>query len=452
MTKWASLLVLSMVLAGSARAAGLQGVPDGFSIALGGDMIGPYHPLPDATDTGFARIVDLFRKADLGFANQEGSMLDLEGFDGYPAAETGGGYPRQLPSMAVSLREMGLTIVSKANNHATDYGTEGLVATLASLRRAGLAEAGAGLSEAEARAPGYVQTQKGLAALVDTASTFAPMEEAGPAVLSQGQRTKPRPGISVLHVREVRFVHPGEVGRLRSLVRDVSSPPNEARIGDIVFRASDGDGWTWEMNPADEAAILSAIRDARSRARFVLFSIHAHETAGHEDGTTPPADWEPMVVHRANEAPDPLDPRPAGFEPILFHSAVDAGADAVARTGPHVLDGVEIYRGRPIFYGLGGLFFDRNGRRGHEIAGGFVPFPQEQFESVVPVTIYRGGRASIVRLYPVVIADDGPATGGIPHPATPERGLRILRRMQALSAQFGTTIAIENGVGVIRIQ
>ncbi|MFW7270199.1 CapA family protein [Gluconacetobacter sp. Hr-1-5] len=451
MTKLASLLVLSLFLAGAARAAERPGVPDGFTVALGGDMIGPYHPLPDERDTGFARIADLFRKADLGFANQEGSMLDLAGFAGYPAAETGGGYPRQSSSMAGALRGMGLTIVSKANNHATDYGTEGLVATLDALRKAGLAEAGAGLSAAEARAPGYVRTPRGLAALVDVASTFAPMEEAGPAVMSQGQETKPRPGISVLHVREVRFVRPEEVGHLRDLVQDRNSPVNEARIGDIIFRASDRDGWTWEMNPADEGAILSAIREARSRARFVLFSIHAHETAGHDDGTTPPGAWEPMVVHRANEAPDPLNPAPAAFEPVLFHAAIDAGADAVARTGPHVLDGVEIYKGRPIFHGLGGLFFDRNGRRGHEVAGGVVPFPQEQFESVVPVTTYRNGRADVIRLYPVVMADDGIATGGIPHPASPERGRRILSRMQAMSAQFGTRMAIEDGMGVIRI-
>jgi hypothetical protein len=32
---------------------------------------------------------------------------------------------------------------------------------------------------------------------------------------------------------------------------------------------------------------------------------------------------------------------------------IDAGADAVVGHGPHVLRGVEFYKGRPIFYSLG---------------------------------------------------------------------------------------------------
>jgi poly-gamma-glutamate capsule biosynthesis protein CapA/YwtB (metallophosphatase superfamily) len=450
MKRWISLMFAVLLAGPCAAAAQPAGVPDGFTVALGGDMIGPYHPLPGPEDIGFARIADLFRKADLGFANQEGSLLDVAAFAGYPAAETGGGYVQQSPDMAKAMRGMGLTIVSKANNHATDYGTEGLVATLGALKDAGLAQAGAGMSEADARGPGYVATPRGLAALVDTASTFSPMSQAGPSVLRHGQATRPRPGISVLHLREVRLVSAAEVEHLRGLAEDGYSRPGEARIGDQIFRASDKDGWLWEMEPADRDAILASVQAARAKARFVLFSIHAHETAGHDDKRTPPDDFESMVIHRANEAPSPLDPRPAEFEPVLFHAAIDAGADAVARTGPHVLDGVEIYKSRPIFYGLGGLFFDRDGRRGHEIAGGVVPFPDAQFENVVPVVAYKGGKASVIRLYPTVMADT-PADSGIPHPADAERGRRILQRMQALSAPFGTTIRIEDGVGVIRI-
>ena len=35
------------------------------------------------------------------------------------------------------------------------------------------------------------------------------------------------------------------------------------------------------------------------------------------------------------------------------HAVVDAGADAVVGHGPHVLRGIELYRGRPIAYSLG---------------------------------------------------------------------------------------------------
>ena len=426
-------------------------VPDGFTFVAGGDMIGPYHPFPGAEDKGFAAVAALFHGADLGFANQEGSIFDLASFPGYPAPENGGGYPLQPAAAAADIKAIGIGMVSKANNHATDYGVEGLVATLGSLAAAGLAQAGAGMSLDEARAPAYVATPKGLAALVSTASTFPPMAAAGAPVERRGAVTKPRPGISALHVREVRLVTADEIAALRRLGGDDYSRPGEARIGDQLFRASDHPGATaWEMQPSDAAAILGGIRAARAKAGFVAFAIHAHETAGDED-VPPPADFEPMILHKANEAPSPDDPRPAAFEIALFHAAVDAGADVVLRTGPHVLDGVEIYKGRPIFYGLGSLFYDFGGRRSYTTpAGGVMNFPDIWFETAIPVVTYRGGRLREIRLYPMVLSADSPSTSGVPHPADAERGRRILERIRAMSAPFGATVEIEGGVGVIR--
>ena len=139
-------LIFAALLFGAANGAQPTVVPDGFTIAVGGDMIGPLHPIDETLDPGFTQVASLFRRADLGFANQEGSILDLGSLAVYPAAETGGGFPQQPSQMAKGLRQMGLTIVSKANNHATDFGAEGLVATLRNLQDAGLAEAGAGMS------------------------------------------------------------------------------------------------------------------------------------------------------------------------------------------------------------------------------------------------------------------------------------------------------------------
>jgi len=445
-----AVLTFVAALVAAPHAVRAQGVPDGFTFAAGGDMIGPYHAYPGPEDQGFARVAALLRKADLGFANQEGSIFDLSTFAGWPAAENGGGYPLQPAAAAKDMKAMGLSLVSKANNHATDYGDEGLVATLDSLAAAGVAQGGAGMSEAQARGPGYVQTPKGLAALVDTTSTFPPMAAAGPPVVRRGQTTKPRPGISVLHVREVRLVPAAQIAVLRAQAGDTYSKPGEARIGDQMFSASDTPGTVWEMAPADETAILGSVREARAKARFVLFSIHAHETAG-DDDVPPPTDFEPMVLHKANEAPSPDNPTPAAFEPALFHAVIDAGADAVVRTGPHVLNGIEVYKGRPIFYGLGSLFYDFGGRRSYTTpAGEVMNFPDEWFETVIPVSTYRGGQVSEIRLYPMVLSADAPTTSGVPHPADPARARRILERLKAQSAAFGTTIAIEDGVGVIR--
>jgi len=442
-------LAAALLIALGLTVPALAGPPDGFVFVAGGDMIGPNHAMPGAEDRGFQAIVSPFRNADIGYANQEGSIFDLEAFKGFPAAETGGGFPLQPAAMAGDIEALGIGVVSKANNHPTDYGVEGLLATLESLQAAGLPQAGAGMSEAEARAPVYVPTPHGLAALVSTASTFTPMSIAGPPVQRRGQTTRPRPGISVLHTREVRLAPAAEIARLRALSGDTYSKPGEVRIGDQLFRASAQSGTIWEMQPEDEAAILDGVRTARKKAGFVAFAIHAHETAGHDD-VPPPADFEPMVLHKANEAPSPDDPRPAGFEIDLFHAAIDAGADAVLRTGPHVMGGIEIYKGRPIFYGLGSLFYDFGGRRSYTTpAGETLNFPDTWFEAVIPEVFYRGDKPPRIVLHPVVISADGPATSGIPHPADPERGRRILERLKAISGPFGTTLQIRDGVGVI---
>jgi poly-gamma-glutamate synthesis protein (capsule biosynthesis protein) len=41
----------------------------------------------------------------------------------------------------------------------------------------------------------------------------------------------------------------------------------------------------------------------------------------------------------------------------IAHSIIDAGADAVIGHHPHVFQGIEIYKGRPIFYSLGNFIF-----------------------------------------------------------------------------------------------
>jgi poly-gamma-glutamate synthesis protein (capsule biosynthesis protein) len=426
------------------------GTVDRFVFAAGGDMIGPFHPL-DRSDPAFRDVAALFQRADLGFANAEGAIFDLAAFDGYPAAETGGGYPVQTPQAALDIRAMGIGIVSKANNHATDWGAEGLVASLHALAAAGVVEAGAGVGEDAARAPAYVYTAKGTVALVDTASTFPPMAVAGPPVTRQGVTSRPRPGLSPLHVREVRLVTPDQLAVLRRAMGESPSTASTLRIGDQVFEAAAEPGTRWEMDAGDERAILAQVREARARATFVIFSIHAHETAGDED-VPGPADYEPMVLHRADEAASPDDPRPAAFEPLLFHAAIDAGADMVVRTGPHVLGGIEIYKGKPIFYSLGSLFFDFGGRRTLTSPGGeTMTFPDALFDSVVPVSTYVRGRLREIRLHPITIESGAGPSSGVPRPADAPHAARILARIASLSAAFGTRVEIENGIGVIRI-
>ena len=89
---------MTFALAGLALAANLAArAPDSFTFAAGGDMIGPYRALSAKPDPGFAQVIALFRGADLGFANQEGSIFDLKNSPARPR-------PRMAAAIRCSLR------------------------------------------------------------------------------------------------------------------------------------------------------------------------------------------------------------------------------------------------------------------------------------------------------------------------------------------------------------
>jgi hypothetical protein len=55
-----------------------------------------------------------------------------------------------------------------------------------------------------------------------------------------------------------------------------------------------------------------------------------------------------------------------------------------------------------------------------------------------------------IRLYPFAIDDTDGVHGGMPKAASPAEARTILDHLKAMSAAFGTRIAIENGMGVIK--
>lgn len=65
------------------------------------------------------------------------------------------------------------------------------------------------------------------------------------------------------------------------------------------------------------------------------------------------------------EAAESLGSEPRGDLRAWARSVIDAGADAVVGHGPHVLRGIEYYRGRPIMYSLGNFLT----YRGFNLAG-----------------------------------------------------------------------------------
>ncbi|MFT4235797.1 MAG: CapA family protein, partial [Microbacterium sp.] len=198
-----------------------------FTLALGGDVIGPGEPVTPLGISSIDSVSALFRTADAGFANHESSTFDLATFEGTRAAVNGGGYPLSPPSVAADLRAFGLSLLSKANNHATDWGAEGLLATERTLTHAGIVTAGSGCSRADAQRPRYLATPKGRIALISFATTFT-----GPSVAgSAGGRYLARPGIFAVRVDETTVVTPDDYAVVERIAMRQSS-------GDLDDRSS----------------------------------------------------------------------------------------------------------------------------------------------------------------------------------------------------------------------
>jgi len=77
------------------------------------------------------------------------------------------------------------------------------------------------------------------------------------------------------------------------------------------------------------------------------------------------ADVLVVSLHWGQEYADTVSPR----QRKIAHAAIDASADLILGHHPHVMQPLEIYRDRPIFYSLGNCIFDRSG---DHVAGGIL--------------------------------------------------------------------------------
>lgn len=431
-------VILAMCVAGSASAQPPDTVKNGFSLAVTGDLIGPEKPITGYGDPGTLRIQKLLSGADVAFGNQEGAIFDLDKFPGYPAAQNGGGTPINDAAVAFDLKAMGFKIMSLANNHATDFGVDGLMRTQQSLDAAGVVHAGVGDSLTAARKPAYASTPGDTVALVSFAGTYTDISLAADANPARGFRA--RPGLAPLRSRELHRVTAAQMSILRAIAARSETPDaaknpevftaaktgEELTIGRTTFRVDDRPGLSYDVNADDRAAALASVKEARGKADLVVFSIHAHETA----------------------SSDPEDIRPADYMTPLFHDLIDAGADAIVRHGPHALLGVEIYKGRPIFYGMGSLMF-QVGDKKRQFRG--FTLPEAWYDGAVAVCEYQNGRVAVIRIHPFVQNLDDDRLVGTPKSPSHTDALRILKRIQAASTQFGVRIDIEGDVGMIRV-
>jgi hypothetical protein len=119
---------------------------------------------------------------------------------------------------------------------------------------------------------------------------------------------------------------------------------------------------------------------------------------------------------RVPEAAESLAREPRGELRRWARAVVDAGADAVVGHGPHVLRGIELYRGKPIAYSLGNFLT----WRGFNLSGPLG------ITAVLQLELSPARGLQRARLVPMLQL---PGTGPAPDPA--RAALELVRRLSA---------------------
>jgi poly-gamma-glutamate capsule biosynthesis protein CapA/YwtB (metallophosphatase superfamily) len=417
----------------------------------------------------FMTLVNEIRTGDAAFNNLEAVLPEP---DDYP-----GGAPRSEnifsdPSLLKELQWIGFNLYGTANNHSLDYGIPGLLHTMQTLKQDGAVYAGTGVDLGHARAPGYLSTPHGRVALISAASTFPQDSPAG--------QTRPdirgRPGLNPLRYDVHYRVNAADFKALQKLNDDLKLmgvaggsgtaptltlvfPPSgpSGNYGTYVtFEQSDKPGVSTTADKKDLAALVDSIRDARYFSDYIVTSIHAHEgIPGQVAGS--------VVI-------------PAQFIEEYAHAAIDAGSDVFVGSGPHVLRGIEIYKGKVIFYSLGNFItenwlnapeaftmYDRYNlglealpSAPHNARSDFdrkdEPSWPLYWQSAVAHVVFHDGKPSEVKLTPVTLGFGYRTVNrGWPEVAEGAEAAQILERLQKLSEPYGTKIVISNGVGTITV-
>jgi poly-gamma-glutamate synthesis protein (capsule biosynthesis protein) len=203
--------------------------------------------------------------------------------------------------------------------------------------------------------------------------------------------------------------------------------------------------------PLDEDLdeIAAVVKNASRLSDLTLVTIHAHE--GHLDRLVP-----------------------AQFLVTFARAMVDAGADLFVGHGPHVLRGIEIYKGKPIMYSLADFIFqnetllrlpsenyepydlgaaahvaDFNDRRYNNDTTGF-PSDRMIWEAVVAVPRFDGRQLRDLALHPITLGfGESRTSRGRPRMAEGELAAKILADVERLSKPFGTRVVVRDGVGYV---
>jgi poly-gamma-glutamate synthesis protein (capsule biosynthesis protein) len=177
---------------------------------------------------------------------------------------------------------------------------------------------------------------------------------------------------------------------------------------------------------------------AKRHSDYLMVSLHNHDVSHHR------------VYGIQNKTP--------ANDEIMYRRAIDAGADIVLGSGPHVLRGIEIYKGKPIFYSLSDFIYqyrtpdkipidlihqrDTELDRPTNVSVWDRRDTPDTMEGVLVRMTVNEGKLKRIQLIPAVIDDEGPLYG-VPRLVSDQRAREMFDRIQKLSEPYGTKITVK---------
>lgn len=444
-----------------------------FNLVVTGDSM-VSRKLTPFTEKNYLAIRDICRGADATFTNLESTVREPD--EGIHDMSVGTMMTTP-PHLLEDLKWLGVNMVSTANNHATDFGHEGLMATLKHVDSAGLVRSGSGRNMAEARRPGYLDTRAGRVALISANAFFSPWHRAS----DQGPEMRGRPGVNVIGWNSSFTVDAKSFEQLSVMSTQLGFNHEQRRRAKNFFSAAEaglstnteidflgkkfkvGNGFHVENKTikADVAGNLKWVSEAKRQADWVVYSFHCHSfSERNSDKAESNAQMEEL----------------ADYAREFGKQVIDAGADVFVVHGPHISLGVEIYKGKPMFYSLGNFIFQNDtvqvfpaesyarfglapdatpadfleARTNNETKG--FPAAPEFWHSIMAVCRFKSHKLAAVEILPLDLGYRlNRAQRGRPIIAEGARADEILTRTQRLSSFYDTKIVNKNGVGQITL-
>jgi poly-gamma-glutamate capsule biosynthesis protein CapA/YwtB (metallophosphatase superfamily) len=317
------------------------------------------------------------------------------------------------PEIGATLKKAGITVMSCSGNHTMDY--VDFLDTVDNLNKYGIVNMGLGKDIDEARKP----------AIVDIKGTRIGF-------------------LAVNAVDNLPNFHAG-IGRPGTVPLKVSTTfeqiDKQPGIPPISYT---------KANEEDLNNLLADIKKLRSQVDVLVWSCH----------------WGlhlmPVVL--------------ADYEQVVAHAVIDAGADLILGHHPHLMKGIEVYKGKAIFYSMGNFVFDQYSlvsRADIEKYGAHnVPaekikkkhapqailprpwnpdcprfqWPSVSRKSMVVKCAIEDKTIKKVTLLPVYVNDNG-----VPELVSPsnEKGKGVIEFLNESSEQFNIKLAIEGEEAVV---